>query len=105
MGQALKLVLLTGLTDQFEEFAWLDTQGFCELAKDRNAHRNVCSLHCSDVAATDPRAFGEFLLRQPASVPEATQICSQDILKIHGRHKRRTGTIDPGTIVPIRGLA
>ena len=93
------------LADQFEELTWLDTQSFCDLAEDRDAHRNIRPLNGSDITATDPCLFGEFFLRQSPFVPETAQICSQDILEIHSRHKRRIGTIDPGMIVPIRNLA
>lgn len=101
---AVELLLPPGLADQVEEFAGLDTQSVCDPAEDRNAHRNVCPLNSSDVAATDPRPFGELFLRQLTFMPQAAQICGQDILEIHDRHKRHIGTIDPGTIVPIRGL-
>jgi len=33
-------------------------------------------------------------------MPQAVQMCGQDILEIHGRHKRHMRTIDPGMIVP-----
>jgi hypothetical protein len=98
------LLLASGLASQTEEFARLDTQSVCNLAEDCNARRNVCPLNGSDVAATDPRPFGEPLLRQLTFMPQAAQICGQDILEIHARHKRYMRTIDPGTIVPIRSL-
>lgn len=85
-----------------QEFSWIDSQCFGNLAKDRERCRHLCTLNGTDMARTQACAMGQFFLRQFLAMADTTQIPRHDLVEIHDISGNRIGTIVLGTIVPIQ---